>query len=56
MIIDENIVPDQEMVTIPKEEYQRLLKDSKKLNALENGGVDNWGGYDYAMENFYGEE
>jgi len=23
---------------------------SKKLQALENAGVDNWSGYDYAME------
>ena len=45
----------EEMVTIPKKEYERLLKDSRKLKALENGGVDNWPGYDYAME-LYGEK
>jgi hypothetical protein len=38
------------MVTIPKSEYDELLHDSKKLNALESAGVDNWEGYDFAME------
>jgi len=37
-------------ITISKEEYESLLEDSKKLTALENAGVDNWEGYDYAIE------
>ena len=50
--------PTEETVTISKKEYERLLKDSAKLQALENGGVDNWQGYSYAMEEYYkdGEE
>jgi hypothetical protein len=37
-------------ITISKAEYESLLEDSKKLTALKNAGVDNWEGYDYAME------
>lgn len=40
--------------------YRRLLKDSKQwkedskiMNALRCGGVDNWEGYEYSMEEFY---
>ena len=40
----------EETVTISKKEYESLLEDSKKLTALENAGVDNWQGYDYAIE------
>ena len=38
-----------ETVTIPKSEYELLLDASRKLAALEAGGVDNWEGYDDAM-------
>ena len=31
------------------EEIDRLEEDSKKLAALEQGGVDNWEGYSYSM-------
>jgi len=37
------------LVTITKAEYDELLKDQKKLVALEGAGVDNWCGYDDAM-------
>jgi len=37
-------------VTIPVEEYEDLLADSRVLAALQNGGVDNWEGYEFAME------
>jgi hypothetical protein len=39
-----------ETVTITKKEYEELLEDQKMLNALQDAGVDNWEGYDYAME------
>lgn len=39
----------EEMVTISKSEYESLKEDSEKLNALECLGVDNWCGYDDAM-------
>ena len=31
-------------------EYESLLEDQKMLNALDGAGVDNWQGYDDAME------
>jgi hypothetical protein len=37
-------------VTISKKEYDDLLDDSLKLSALEGVGVDNWCGWDDAME------
>jgi len=37
-------------VTITKEEYDSLLASEKTLLALEGAGVDNWDGYDFAME------
>lgn len=37
-------------VTITVKEYQELLESAAMLRALENAGVDNWTGYDYAME------
>ena len=38
------------MVTITDERYYRLLEAERKLRELEAHGVDNWEGYDYAME------
>ena len=37
-------------VTINKDEYDRLVSDSKMLAALQGAGVDNWQGYDSAMD------
>lgn len=31
-------------------DLEELREDSAKLSALEAAGVDNWSGYDYAME------
>ena len=41
---------NEETVTIKKSEYLSLLSDRKFLEALQGAGVDNWDGYDYAME------
>jgi hypothetical protein len=38
------------MVQIPAEELAQLQRESRKLIALENAGVDSWGGYEQAME------
>lgn len=49
---------EAEKVYINKIEYERLLKDSRFLNALEQAGVDNWEGYSEAwriMEEQYPE-
>lgn len=40
------------MVTISATEYEGLRRDSLLLTCLNNAGVDNWDGYDYAMEEF----
>lgn len=42
-------------ITITKEQYESFLEDEKMLRALEAAGVDNWEGYDFAMEIYYGE-
>jgi hypothetical protein len=39
-----------DMIEITYEEYKRLLEAERMLGALEGAGVDNWEGYDYAME------
>ena len=39
-----------EMIMLPLESYESLMKDSKKLTALEAAGVDNWEGYGEAMD------
>lgn len=37
-------------IEINKEEYQELVRAQMKLESLEAVGVDNWEGYDAAME------
>ena len=39
-------------ITITQEEYDQLEKDSLLLNALRNQGVDNWCGWDDAIEEY----
>lgn len=41
-----------EMISIPKKEYDQLIENQKRLRALEAAGVDNWEGYDFAIESF----
>lgn len=38
------------MITIPKDEYDQLKESERLLEALQGAGVDNWEGYDYALE------
>ena len=38
-----------EMV-ISVHQYKKLLDEVKFLEALQDAGVDNWDGYDYALE------
>lgn len=45
-------MPETEMITITKGLYDSLIDDSAKLAALENWGVDNWSGYDDAMDEY----
>lgn len=39
-----------ETIVLSAKEYNRLLEDSKLLAALEAAGVDNWDGYEDALE------
>lgn len=39
-----------ETIVLSVKEYNRLLEDSKLLQALEAAGVDNWDGYEDALE------
>lgn len=45
-----------ETVTIPKAEYEKLLERDNWLSCLEGAGVDNWEGYDFAIDLRDGEE
>lgn len=40
----------KETVTISMDEYLELLAASKQLNVLHQIGVDNWEGYQEAMD------
>jgi hypothetical protein len=40
----------EEMVTITKAQHDHLLKKDDWLSCLEQAGVDNWSGWDYAQE------
>lgn len=41
---------DLKEVTIPGDRFRELTDAEAKLNALEAAGVDNWEGYDHAMD------
>ena len=43
---------DDKKISISEEEYDSLLKDSILLNCLQMMGVDNWDGYDDAIEQY----
>jgi hypothetical protein len=43
---------EKETVTISKKLYDTLQEDSEILDALRAGGVDNWDGYDFALEDW----
>lgn len=43
---------DDKKISISEEEYDSLLNDSILLNCLQMMGVDNWDGYDEAIEQY----
>lgn len=45
----------EEEKTIAQLEFERLKKDSDILDYLRGAGVDNWEGYDLAMESYYAD-
>jgi len=40
----------EEMITISKKLYDQLVESDRILDALNAAGVDNWEGYEFAME------
>jgi hypothetical protein len=42
--------PSLTEVTIPARRFKELTDAEATLNALEAAGVDNWEGYDHAMD------
>ena len=43
---------DDKKISISEDEYDALLRDSILLNCLQMMGVDNWDGYDDAIEQY----
>jgi hypothetical protein len=41
---------NEETVTISKKEYESLKENARWLQCLENAGVDNWPGIEFAYE------
>jgi len=48
-------IMEEEMVTISKKKYESLLEDSRVLDALHAGGVDNWEWYSESIQEHYPE-
>lgn len=42
----------EDPITISRKEYNDLLDQLHWLQCLENAGVDNWSGWDYALEEY----
>lgn len=40
----------EDKITISKKEYDQLVESANFLQCLEDAGVDNWEGIDYAQE------
>ena len=45
-----------EYVQVAKEEYEEMLTRIDWLECLESAGVDNWEGFDYAVEIYNSED
>jgi len=41
-----------DIVALPREAYERLIRDAKMLAALKCAGVDSWDGYAYALRKY----
>jgi len=48
----ESMMSDDKKISISEEEYEALLNDSILLNCLQMMGVDNWDGYNEAIEQY----
>ena len=43
-------IEPEEMVTISRKRYDQLIRATAELNALHNGGVDNWDWYHESLK------
>lgn len=43
-------------IKVTEQRFSELLDSEKQLRALEAGGVDNWAGYQAAMEGYWEEK
>ena len=43
---------NDDMITITVAEYERLVDGVRFLECLQHAGVDNWDGYDFALEEY----
>lgn len=43
------------MITLSEETYKKLKDDERLLEALYAHGVDNWSGWDDAIQEFFNE-
>ena len=46
----------EETVTITRAEYDSLCDDARWRACVEGAGVDNWDGFGWAMEEYYGDD
>ena len=47
---------EPDAIELTKEKYKKMQERLRKLDALEAGGVDNWEGYSYALNECSEEE
>jgi uncharacterized protein YggE len=47
---------DDTYVTIKKSEYDRLIDANKMLDKLYAAGVDNWEGFEFALDDYDEDE
>ena len=53
---DKHLGEETSGVTITRARYRELLNAENTLEALESAGVDNWGGYEGALEDMEVDE
>lgn len=46
---------DESIIPVPQSRFEELLKTEEFMRALEAAGVDNWEGYDYAIDILNGD-
>lgn len=51
--MSDNLKNDETSVPVPKSRYEDLLRSEAMLEALRASGVDNWDGYDFAIDDYH---